>query len=122
MDSILAEDCLTSVVKSCRLHSRWNVSESDAVNRLRERIDVKLEKGTDIITLTAWSAAEDEAAELANAVRDAYAGGRIKQERELVTRLIQSIDPKIAAQTSVTPAAVRSPVEILEEAKPGAPR
>jgi hypothetical protein len=101
MNSMIEEDRLRSVVKSLSLDARWGLSEPEAANKLRKMLEVKQEKGTDIVSLTARSSLEIEAVELADAVRDSYAAGRIRQEKELANRIIHSLDPRIASQLGV---------------------
>jgi capsular polysaccharide biosynthesis protein len=70
--SIASTGTLERVVKARKLATEWGISESAATEKLRGATEVTLTSGTDIVDLTVWDADPRNAAELANAVRDAY--------------------------------------------------
>lgn len=96
--TITARDTLSRVVKQLNLETEWNTSAEDAGAKLERMLEADLERGTEIVDLTAWSVRGDEAARLANAVREAYEEERNELESEQVERLITHTRSRISEQ------------------------
>ena len=67
---------LLNVVRSKNLPARWNLDENATVVKLSRMIFAKVEPGTDLFNIEVFSPDANEAAELANAVADAYENTR----------------------------------------------
>lgn len=72
--NITARESLIRVVQKLNLVKRWNLGneEQAAVGKLKQMIETNEERGTDIIAIDCYSPRPEEAAELANAVAEAY--------------------------------------------------
>ncbi len=80
---ITSRETLLHVVRGKALAKRWNLGNDDnaAVDRLSRMVETNEERGTDLITIEVYSPKMDEAAELANAVSDAYEERRKEYEK-----------------------------------------
>ena len=97
---ITSRETLLQVVNKKNLKARWEMTEDDAVSKLSRMIETEEERGTEIISIEVYSTQWDEAAELANAVREAYEDRRNKTEKDRVEGLVGALGLKLKAQTT----------------------
>lgn len=79
---LCSEETLLRVVQNLNLSLRWSLSKAEATAKLSRMLETIQEPGTQIITIEVYSTSWDEAADLANAIREAYFERRIDHERE----------------------------------------
>lgn len=97
---ITSRETLIQVVNKKNLKARWEMSEDDAVSKLSRMIETEEERGTEIISIEVYSNKYDEAAELANAVREAYEERRNQTEKDRVEGLVGALSLKLKAQST----------------------
>ncbi len=80
---ITARETLLHVVRTKGLAKRWNLGNDDnaAVDKLTRMVETAEDRGTDLIAIEVYSPKMDEAAELANAVAEAYEERRKDYEK-----------------------------------------
>ncbi len=96
--AISSRSTLVLAVKNLKLGTEWKCSSDDAAARLAGIIKVEAEPNADIVSLSAWSDKAEEAAAIANGVRDAYAQRRKETEEERLLRLHQNVTSQITLQ------------------------
>ncbi len=96
--TMTARETLLKVVKRLSLDQNWHMSPDEAAGRLERMLETEQERGTEIVTVTAWSTRSDEAAQIAKAVREAYEERRTESEVERFRRLTQTVDSEINKQ------------------------
>ena len=96
--TITSHETLSLVVKRLNLDQTWGISPEDAVRRLEKMIETETERGTEIVTIIVASTDADQAADIANAVREAYDEKRKETEAERIRRLTQTLEAKIKSQ------------------------
>ena len=96
--TITSHETLSLVVKRLNLDQTWGVSPEDAVRRLEKMIETETERGTEIVTIIVASTDADQAADIANAVREAYDEKRKELEADRIRRLTQTLEAKIKSQ------------------------
>jgi hypothetical protein len=97
--TIASDAVLGRAVKSMNLESEWHLSAAAAVDKLRDMTEVTVHKGTDVVELTVWHVSAITAAELANAVRDAYVQHREDLQAERIHQQTEKADTQITKQT-----------------------
>jgi polysaccharide biosynthesis transport protein len=95
---ITSPETLLRVVNKKNLKTRWDMTEDEAMEKLKRMIETEEERGTEIISIEVYSTAWDEAAELANAVREAYEERRKETEQERVGRITGALNLKLKTQ------------------------
>jgi polysaccharide biosynthesis transport protein len=95
---ITSRETLLRVVNKKNLKARWDMSEDEAVSRLFRMVETEEERGTEIINIEVYSTKWDEAAELANAVREAYEERRKETEQERVGRIVNVLNTRLKSQ------------------------
>ena len=95
---ITSPETLLRVINKKNLKARWDMSEDEAMSKLRRMIETEEERGTEIINIEVYSTTWDEAAELANAVREAYEDRRKETEQDRVGRIVGVLNGKLKAQ------------------------
>ena len=95
---ITSPETLLRVINKKNLKARWDMTEDEAMSKLKRMIETEEERGTEIIAIEVYSTAWDEAAELANAVRDAYEDRRKETETERVGRITGVLNLKLKSQ------------------------
>ena len=80
---ITARETMLRVVRKLGLAKKWNLGtdENTTIAKLTGMVETSEERGTDIIAIEVYSPKPDEAAELANAVADAYEERRKETEK-----------------------------------------
>jgi succinoglycan biosynthesis transport protein ExoP len=99
--TMTAKDTLLRVAKRLNLEQEWHMSQEEAASRLERMIETEQDRGTEIVSIVAWSTKNQEAADIANAVREAYEERRTESEQERFRRLTQNVDAKIKSQLEV---------------------
>jgi len=99
--TMTARETLLKVVKRLNLEQNWSMGPEEAAARLERMIETEQERGTEIVTVTAWSTKNDEAAQIAKAVREAYEERRKDSEEERFRRLTQTTESEINKQVAV---------------------
>jgi polysaccharide biosynthesis transport protein len=112
--TITSDETLKMVVRKLNLTSRWGMVDAEAVEKLGLMIEMEQRRGTELVSVTALSTNAQEAAEIANAVRQAYEERRNENERTRIKSLTDTVEAKIRAQTGVVDSARK---EMLDLAK-----
>ena len=113
---IQSEAILDKVIENLDLNKQWGkqfaggerLKTSESIAMLKGRIDVRPIRNTSIIEIRAFSERPEEAANIANAIAEAYRAYR----REQASRLARQSNAALAES-------VTAPVEIIDTAKPG---
>ena len=95
---ITAPETLLRVINKKNLKARWDMSDEEAMGKLKRMIETEEERGTEIINIEVYSTTWDEAADLANAVREAYEERRKETEQERVGRITGALNLKLKSQ------------------------
>lgn len=95
---IISPETLLKVIQRKNLTQRWDMSESEALNKLTKMVETDEQRGTEIIEISVYSTNWDEAAELANAVREAYEERRKDTEKDRVARVVNILQTKLSNQ------------------------
>ena len=98
--TMTARETLYNVVTRLNLEQVWHTTKEEAAGRLERMIETEQERGTEIVTITAWSTKNDEAANIAKAVREAYESRRTEGEQARFRRLTQTTESEINKQLS----------------------
>jgi polysaccharide biosynthesis transport protein len=96
--AMTAKENLKRVVKRLNLDTEWRTSEEDAASRLERMLETEQERGTEIVTVTAWSTNASESMYIANEVRKAYGEWRTESEKDRITRLSYTLTSQIKSQ------------------------
>lgn len=92
---------LTRVVKVLNLDTEWEMTPEMALARVQERVEVAVERSSDIISVTAGGDSRASAAALANTVRKEYDEMRREMERERFRRLTETVEAQIKLQADL---------------------
>ncbi len=95
---ITSPETLLRVINKKNLKEKWVMTEDEAMDKLKRMIETEEERGTQIIAIEVYSTDWDEAAQLANAVRDAYEERRKETETERVGRITGVLTLKLKSQ------------------------
>jgi hypothetical protein len=95
--AITAEVVLDRVVKELNLAEDWGVTSAGATAKLRSITKVSHQEETDVFAVTVRYSDSSKAAEMANAVREAYVACRESVETERVRRLVANVEAQIAS-------------------------
>jgi polysaccharide biosynthesis transport protein len=112
---ITARETLLRVINKKNLKARWDMTEDDAVGKLFRMVETQEERGTEIIAIEVYSTQWDEAAELANAVRDAYEERRKQMEEERVGRIVGVLTSKLKSQEAEVEEARQEMMQLMKE-------
>ena len=93
--TVTAHETLSLVIKKLNLDQTWGLTFDEALTKLERMIETETERGTEIMTVIVSSVRRDEAAAIANEVREAYDAQRQEIEAERIRRLTQTLDAKI---------------------------
>ena len=113
--SMTADVVLDQVVTELNLAEDWGITPAAAAEKLRGMTTVSRQEETDIVAITVRHSDSSKAADLANAVREAYVARRESVETERLRRLIANTEAQIAAQLAKVEAARQ---KTPEERKP----
>lgn len=94
--SLTTPAVLDPVIQKLNLAGGWKMTPAAAAAKLREITKVSREKETDVVAVTVTYSDSAQAAEIANAVRDAYAARRASLEEERTRRLFQNTEARIS--------------------------
>lgn len=95
---ITARETLLRVINKKNLKTKWEMQEDDAVNKLTRMIETEEERGTEIISIVVYSTDWNEAADIANAVREAYEERRNETEQDRIARIVGVLNGKLKTQ------------------------
>lgn len=95
---ITSPETLLLVVQRKNLKQKWGMSEGDALAKLTKMVETEEERGTEIMEIQVYSTNWDEAADLANAVREAYEFRRNEMAKERVEKVVMVLDAKLLSQ------------------------
>lgn len=109
--TLTSRGTLLIVIKRLALDTKWNMVPDAAAARLERMIEVEQERGTEIVIVIAWSDEAEEAANIANGVREAYAERRGEMEEERFRRLSTLMTEQIKTQEN---AVEQARLEMLE--------
>jgi hypothetical protein len=112
--SMTADAVLDQVVKELSLAEDWGMTSAAAAEKLRGMMTVSRQEETDVVAITVRHSDPAKAAELANAVREAYVARRESVETERIRRLIANTEAqieKLAAELEKSPPEDRKPPE-----------
>jgi succinoglycan biosynthesis transport protein ExoP len=112
---ITARETLLQVVKKQNLMTKWDRSEEECVEKLARMIETEEERGTEIISIEVYSTAWDEAAELANAVREAYEERRKDAEILRVKGIVSALEGKVKSQETVVEDARKDMMDLMKK-------
>lgn len=115
--TITSRDTLLRVVRTLNLQSAWSLSDDDAAARLERMIELEQERGTEIVSIIAWSTNATEAANLANEVRKAYEERRKGVEEERSRRQTENMQAQITRQNEAVDKARAHMMKIMETHK-----
>jgi uncharacterized protein involved in exopolysaccharide biosynthesis len=96
--SMTGGDVLARVVEKLNLADEWGMTPAGAAEKLRGITKVSRVGETDVVTVTVRHSDAVKSAELANAVRDAYAAKRESLENERLDRLISNTEARLSEQ------------------------
>ena len=96
---LTSHEILRAVTQRLSLETKWSVAPEEAASRLERLVEAERERGTEIASVSAWSADRFEAVQIANAVREAYEEHRRRREED-AARLQRTLQDKFTLQTS----------------------
>ena len=119
---IQSEVILGPVIDHLKLNERWGkrynegtkLTMSKAIALLRSQLDLRPVRNTSLIEIGVWSQRPEEAAEIANAIAEAFREHRIKQHELLVCRKREILESDIKNQESKI-AAVQASLDRLRK-------
>ena len=112
---ITSPETLIRVIDKKNLKARWDMSEDEAMAKLKRMIETEEERGTEIINIEVYSVTWDEAAELANAVREAYEERRKETEKDRVGRIVGVLNGKLKTQEEEVEAARIEMMQLMKQ-------
>ncbi len=99
---IQRKEMLYPVIDSLGLEQRWRgqygLSKEQAYFRLRNMIDVREIRNTELIQIGVMSTDPNEAAEIANRIADEYQRKRIEDQQQMVSRSLTQLQDEVAKQ------------------------
>jgi Mg-chelatase subunit ChlD len=105
-ETMQSEAVLGKVVDALNLQSAWAknnggraLSKSEAIAQLKKRLDLEPVKNAKLISITVKSDDRQEAADLANAVAEAYVTYRVETRRALTTNGVATLEEQFNKQS-----------------------
>jgi len=100
---IQRKEMLYPVIDTLGLEQRWKdsfglASKEQAYFKLRNMIDVREIRNTELIQISVMSTDPKEAAEIANRIADEYQRKRIEDQQQMVTRSLTQLQDEVAKQ------------------------
>ena len=97
---ITSRETYNRVVRTKGLAKRWNLGndENAAVDKLSRMVETNEERGTDLIAIEVYSPKAEEAAELANAVAEAYEERRKDYEKGRSENAVNMLQMELDSQ------------------------
>lgn len=121
-ESIRSEVVLTRVVDALNLNVVWakkfntdRLKTSDTLDILRRRLDLRPVRNTMFIEIGVFSEKPEEAAEIANAVAEAYQAHRLEQFRSATERGIKALESKFNEHSDKVTAMARELERLKKE-------
>lgn len=104
-EAIKSEAVLGKVVNGLKLDEAWaekrggeSLTKEEAIAMLRQQIDLRPARDSGLVEIHAKSDKPEEAAQIANAVAEAYRDHRLEQGRELAARGNAGLEDRMAEQ------------------------
>lgn len=104
-EAIKSEAVLGKVVNGLKLDEAWaekrggeSLKKEEAIAMLRQQLDLRPARDSGLVEIHAKSDNPEEAAQIANAVAEAYRDHRLEQGRELAARGIAGLEDRMAEQ------------------------
>lgn len=104
-EAIKSEAVLGKVVSGLKLDEAWaekrggeSLTKEEAIAMLRQQLDLRPARDSGLVEIHAKSDKPEEAAQIANAVAEAYRDYRLEQGRELAARGIAALEGRMAEQ------------------------
>ncbi len=122
-NTLQSEAILTNVVEMLDLNTEWGrrfndgqkLRMSESVALLRNRLDIKQRRNTSIIDIRAFSENANDAAELANAVAEAYKQWRYDRVYRLVTAGVDELKRQLDEQDTKLDKAKKELADLRDE-------
>lgn len=100
---IQRKEMLYPVIDSLGLEQRWKgefgfTNKEQAYFRLRNMIDIREIRNTELIQLTVMSTDRQEAAEIANRIGEEYMSKRIQDQQQMVSRSLSQLQDEVEKQ------------------------
>jgi uncharacterized protein involved in exopolysaccharide biosynthesis len=95
---------LSNVVQTLNQDVKWGKQEGkqlgvgDAIELLRQRMDIDMDRNTKIVEINVWDKDPDEAAQIANAIAEAYRDYRINQHKQQMGAGIEKLEEAYQAE------------------------
>lgn len=114
---IKSKQTLYSVVEELQLVKRWEdvKSPADAYNKVLKMLDLEEVKGTDLIDINVYHTDPIEAAELANAIAEAYRDRRASEVQSRKSRALDMLNAQETLQEQKVEDARFRTVELMEK-------
>ncbi|NNE93277.1 MAG: polysaccharide biosynthesis tyrosine autokinase [Verrucomicrobiales bacterium] len=98
-ETIKTNETLYRVVDKFDLVNRWGAAtRQEAANMLRKNLETSSRRNTNLIDVSVYSTSPEEAAELANAVAQSYADGRLEEEQKRINKALTALESELAKQ------------------------
>ncbi|MCB1098121.1 MAG: hypothetical protein KDN22_21295 [Verrucomicrobiae bacterium] len=112
-----SKETLYRVVHEYQLYRKWDGAESpaDAYEMLLERLEVKQLPGSSMVDITVRHTDPQEAADLANAVAQAYRNNRTEQETTLSNQALDTLNAQETLQEQKVEDARGRMIELMEK-------
>lgn len=95
---IKSRKTLDLVVEQLDLAGRWDVNKDEAFELLKSMVETQTVRGTDLIDIEVYYTEAAVAADIANAVAEAYKTRRISEQGDRASKALDSLEGQIAVQ------------------------
>jgi succinoglycan biosynthesis transport protein ExoP len=96
---IQRKEMLYPVIESLNLMQRWSLNSKEvAYFKLRNMLDMREIRNSELIQITVYSTDAKEAAEIANAIAEEYQRRRIAEQQEWVTKSLSTLQSEVDRQ------------------------
>jgi hypothetical protein len=96
--TLTSQVILQRVVQQENLAQCWRTDEHTATSKLKRMIEVEVEGGTKVVSVTVFGENGENLAKLANAIRKGYEEYRVELEQQRIALLSREEEAKIKAQ------------------------
>jgi len=95
---IQRKEMLYPVIDALGLEQRWKLGKEQAYFRLRDMIDVREIRNTELIQIGVMSTDPKEASEIANRIAEEYQRKRIEDQQQMVSRSLTQLQDEVSKQ------------------------
>ncbi len=95
---IQRKEMLYPVIEALGLEQRWKLTKEQCYFRLRDLIDVREIRNTELIQIGVWNTDRMEASEIANRIAEEYQRKRIEDQQQMVSRSLTQLQDEVAKQ------------------------